>query len=284
MGGVVQASADRLGNGLDNAALYRLYKAGVEALEEKHVLLYLSEERAETLVAELGWDGALRDHPGDSLMVVDTNLGFNKANALVTTELTYVVDLVDLVRPQARLTVRHHHPLEPRDAPCQHQPRYDETYAQMMERCYWDYLRVYVPLSSTLVDATPRAIPASALLSQRPNPAHVTIGPAEKGRNVFSTLLLVRPSETVETSFVYNLSQEVLQAQGQEIAYALLIQKQPGTHATPVQVQVRLPEGSKLVRSEPAPASQTRSTLEYRLELRRDLVVRLVLSRPAQGF
>ena len=275
---VMQAAVERLSGGLDQAALYRLYKAATTALDEKHVLVYLREPGAAALVSELGWDGAVRDDPGDYFLVVDTNLGFNKANALVRTELEYAVDLSDPALPQARLTVRHHHPLDAREAACRHEPRYDETYAQMTERCYWDYLRVYVPAASTLTEATPHAIPADALLSGRPSPAEVTVGPPEQGRNVFATMLLVRPSETLETRYAYTLPPSIWVARGPQPEYALLIQKQAGTEATPVQVQVRLPEGWTLIRSEPAPASQTASTLEYALTLETDQVLRLTFS------
>jgi hypothetical protein len=275
---VMQAAVERLSGGLDQAALYRLYKAAMAALDEKHVLVYLREPGAAALVSELGWDGAVRDDPGDYLLVVDTNLGFNKANALVTRELLYVVDLSDPALPQASLTVRHHHPATPREASCRHEPRYDETYAQMMERCYWDYLRVYVPSASTLTDATPHAVPAAALLSGRPSPAKVTVGPPEQGRNVFATLLLLHPSETLETRFEYSLPQSVWVVREPQPEYVLLIQKQPGTHATPVHVQVELPEGLTLIHSEPEPASQTASTLEYALVLERDQMLRLIFS------
>lgn len=277
MATALQATVDRLEGEIDQETLYHLYQSIVRALDEKHLLVYLPQEDAAALVSELGWDGALRDDPGDYLMVIDTNMGFNKANALVTTELDYAIDLSDPALPLARLTVRHHHPLEARGTPCQHQPRYDETYAQMMERCYWDYLRVYAPFSSTLIDATPHDVPASALLTQRPSPAQVMVGPPERGRALFATLFLLRPSETLETRFEYTLPPEVLQVQGQQIEYKLLVQKQAGTYATPIHVQLRFSEGMTPVKSEPEPNSETPSTLEYDLTLRTDQSLRVVL-------
>jgi hypothetical protein len=279
MATVLQATARRLEEGLDQAAWLRLASGAVQALDEKHVLVYLTEERAAALVSELGWGGAMLDRPGDYVMVVDTNMGFNKANALVSTALEYVVDLSDLDRPQARLTVRHRHLLERRATLCQHQPRYDETYEQMMERCYWDYLRVYVPAASVLVDAKPHVVPASALLGRRPSPAQVMIGPLDHGRNVYGTLVLVRPSETLETYFAYVLPPDVLQIQGQQVEYTLLIQKQPGTDAVPIHVRILLSEGMTLQESDPRPVSNTASELAYSLSLETDQALRVVLGR-----
>jgi hypothetical protein len=43
--------------------------------------------------------------------------------------------------------------------------RYDPVYEQMMDRCYWDYLRVYVPQGSRLLDATRIPVPGEVLFS-----------------------------------------------------------------------------------------------------------------------
>jgi hypothetical protein len=267
---VFQAAANRLEGNLDSGTLLALSSAAEQALDEKHILAYLQEERAATLISELEWDGSLLDRSGDYLLVVDTNMGFNKANILVSTELEYVVDLTAVDRPMARLAVRHHHPLEREQVSCRHEPRYGETYKEMAERCYWDYLRVYVPSASVLVDATPHFVPASELLSGHPSPAQVQVGPPELGRNVFGTFLLVRPSETIETRFEYALPQDILQIHDGQIEYSLTIQKQPGTKAVPLRARVLFPTGWTVKRSEPPPVSQTGSTLEYAFTLETD--------------
>ncbi len=53
------------------------------ALEEKHILISLNDPAAMTLLAEVGWVGAMEPGNGDYLMVVDSNVGWNKANAAV---------------------------------------------------------------------------------------------------------------------------------------------------------------------------------------------------------
>ena len=37
------------------------------------------------LLSRYGWDGAVIPPPGDFLMVVDSNVGFNKTNAVIGT-------------------------------------------------------------------------------------------------------------------------------------------------------------------------------------------------------
>jgi hypothetical protein len=257
--------------------LLRLGRALVQALNERHLLVYLEDEEPSTWLSEVGWDGAMRAAEGDYLYVVDTNVGFNKVNALVQEHLEYAVDLSDLDRPRAVLRVRHQHTLDRPGAVCEHRPRYDETYKDMMERCYWDYLRVYTVPGSQLTNATPHEVPGEALLSGRPSPAEVRVGPHEQGRNVFATLILVHPRETLETRFEYALPQQVLRRTKEGVEYTLLAQRQPGTRALPVDVRLLLPEGAALVHSEPQPTEASASELRYALSLLTDQTIKAMV-------
>jgi hypothetical protein len=255
----------------------RLTSATRRALDEKHLLVYVKDKEAAALMAEPGWDGAMLSGQRDYLMVVDANMGFNKANALVEESLEYAVDLTDLEHPRATLTVRHAHLSKQGNVLCRHEPRYDPSYQQMMERCYWNYLRVYVPLEAQLVDATPHTVSGLELLSGRPSSAQVTVGPPEQGHNVFGTFFLLRRGEALETRFEYALPTYVFQVQDGGTEYVLTVQKQPGTQTIPLQVRIVLPPGIKVGASEPEPTLATTSELEYALTLERDQVVRVIL-------
>jgi hypothetical protein len=278
---LLNALVYRVEDGLDRTELIRLAQAALGALEEKHLLVYLEDQEAAALVAELGWDGALIRSPGDYLMVVDANMGFNKVNAVVQESLEYVVNLSDPAHPRATLTIHHWHPLAHGENPCRHEPRYDSTYEQMMARCYWDYLRVYVPLGTQLLDATLHPVSGLELLSGQPSEGQVTVGPPEQEHDVLATFLLLRPSEALETRFEYTLPQRVLQARQGRAEYTLVAQKQPGTHATPLRVRVLLPAGMKVEASEPEPTLMTGSEVEYALTLKTDRLLRVTLRRIA---
>jgi hypothetical protein len=159
-------------------------------------------------------------------------------------------------------------------------PRYDETYEQMMERCYWDYLRVYVPVGAALSSATPHPVPGDALLSGRQSPAEVRVGPPEQGRQVFSTLFLRRPREALETRFEYTLPQEILRRTGREVEYSLVVTKQPGTQALPLDVRLILPDGAAFVHGEPLPTASSPSELLYTLSLLTDRTIRATIRLP----
>ncbi len=256
----------------------RLARAVLQSLERKDLLVYLQDEQAADLLKELGWDGAMRSVSGDYLMVVDTNMGFNKVNALVEESLEYVVDLTDPARPRAVLTVRHRHPVAEGESPCRQEPRYDPTYEQMTRRCYWDYLRVYVPPNSTLLAATPHPVPGEAMMSGRPTSGEVTVESAETGHQVFATFFLLPPGQALETRFEYLLPTDVLRALGSgEVEYTLTVQKQPGTRGVDLEVRLLLPQGADLATSDPSPASADGGEVRYALRLDTDRVLRVVL-------
>jgi len=275
MAGLLEAALRRLRQEPEQIRVADLALAFLQSLRQKHLLIYLEDEEAATVLSQAGWDGALRATSGDSLLVVDSNVGFNKVNAVVEESLEYVVDLRDVAHPRAVLTLRHTHPVLEGEAPCRQEPRYGPTYEEMTRRCYWDYLRVYVPLGSRLTAATPHAIPGEALLSGRDSPAQVMSGPVEGGREVFGTFFLLPPGGTLETRLAYDLPRTVLEAGAEGMRYSLWVQKQPGTMALPLTVRILLPLDRQVIASRPAPARVVDGALEYALSLETDQVVEL---------
>jgi hypothetical protein len=271
MGQVLDAAMQQLERGMDREQMVGLSTAAIKALGEKHLLAYLEDRDAALVLEDLGWDGALADAPGDYLMVVDVNMGFNKVNAVVEESLDYRVDLTDPTRPEATLTVYHRHPLQDWVGPCSQEPRYSATYEGMTERCYYDYLRVYAPGGTELLHATPHAVPGSILLSGQRRAGEVHASRGEAGKDAFATFLVVRPGERVETTFACALPEGTVERVGDAWRYRLTVQKQPGTDARPVRVALELPAGAKVVAAEPPAAERDEGVLVYRVDLRTDL-------------
>ncbi len=165
IGQIAEAVLQKLlhGQGLDWKALSGVL---VRALDEKHLLLRFDDPSVTKLLARRSWDGVIDTDSGDFLMVVDTNVGFNKTNAVVEANLSYDVDLSDPSSPKGSLAVFHtNHASE--NVPCiqwnsaQEIPG-ERTYP--IDRCYWDYLRVYTREGTTLLDASPQAVPAGWMI------------------------------------------------------------------------------------------------------------------------
>lgn len=273
MGSVLDAAVRHFKRGLQRDQMIELAYAALKALGEKHMLVYLPDPAAVMQLRERGWDGALAEPEGDYLMVVDTNMGFNKVNAVVEQSLHYAVDLTDPADPRATLTVHHRHPVAGWTGPCDQTPRYDATYEEMTRRCYYDYLRVYAAPGARLVQATPHSIPASILLSGERQAGDVEVSSAEDGKTTLATFLVVSPGEDLRTTFVYSLPGDLVEQHDGVWHYTLTVQKQPGTDANPITVTLQLPAGANVAHIAPTPSAQQSGRLEYELDLRTDLTL-----------
>jgi hypothetical protein len=252
-----------------------LATALLQLLEEKHLLIYLEQPpQAAGLLAAQGWDGALPRQAGDFLMVVDANVGYNKASVRVEESIAYTVDL-GATEPRATLTLAYTHTGDV-DYPCIPEVRYDPVYEDMMDRCYWDYLRVYVPQGSRLLDATRIPVPGDALRSGEGETGEVAVLTAAEGDFLtWAVLGVLPPGASHMRHFTWTLPPDIVQAQGDASLYVLHVPKQAGTPARPLEVRVRLPQGASLLQASPEPAAVEDGVVIYHTVLDGDRMFRV---------
>ncbi len=255
-----------------------LAQALVRLLDEKHLLIYLQNAEAASALAQQGWDGALRTGSGDFLMVVDANLGYNKASARIQQAIAYQVDLGQL-NPQVTLTLTYTH-TSVVDYPCRPEIHYDPVYEQMMDRCYWDYIQVHVPLGSRLLDATRLPLPGSLFISGKPDSGEVIVQPAAEGPWLSMGVISVLPTASTQNRFIrWTLPAGVVRWQGSQSWYILRVQKQPGTRGHPLTVRIRLPEGGSLLDVTPGAQAVEGQWVIYQTTLERDRTFQLHFRR-----
>ena len=227
----------------------------VKVLNERDLILQLDNPTLTDFLARRGWDGALRPAQGDFLMVVDSNVGFNKTNAVVQTTLSYDVDLTDLAAPRSQLVVNHQNNAAS-EVPCIHYPYLDlsapefEAFRQSdypIDRCYWDYLRIYTLSGTELLGASVQTVPEEWTILRQTVPPQVDILDEKiEGLRGFGALKVVPGGESLATNFRFALPASVLQSlpgSGQ-ITYRLKIQKQPGTQGVAITIRLHLPNGA----------------------------------------
>jgi hypothetical protein len=197
-----------------------LAKALYEMLDGRHVQIAVDDPTVTPLLTERRWDGALQPPSGgDFLAVVDTNVGYNKANAAVRSPVDYRVapDDAGLI---ATLTLTYAHtarPLAP-DTPCDRTPRYGDSYDELVTRCYWDYLRVYAPAGSEMVAAE--------------GLEHTKTERGEGNTTVFSGEFVLRPGESHTVELRYRLPNSIASE-----PYRLFVRKQAGTGVPPLRIR-----------------------------------------------
>lgn len=248
---------------------WKLANTAFNVMERRHVQVWLTDPASQAFFQSQGWDGAIQPSDGDFLMVVETNLGFNKANAVVETSLLYEVDLTTPKSAEALLTVRHHNRSQG-ETPCDPAIGYGKDYWSLIDRCYWNYLRIYSHSGSHLLAATPHAVSAQSLLGQQPEPAQVTTLSEAVDKTVWGTFLMVPHRQILETEFRYRLPGNLIRATKYGQHYHLRVQKQAGTWANDLQVNVQLPQNATLISAVPPPSQINKGLLAFELSLQTD--------------
>jgi hypothetical protein len=248
-----------------------------EATAGKHLQLYVRDPALATAVAQSSWDGRLLNHPGqDLLMVVDSNVGFNKVNAVVDRSLDYHVTLDANGRRQAELAVTYRHNGRAVNEECRQMGfsyRPGITYEELVEDCYWNYVRVYTPQGSRLVSGSAPPVAAASLLSGQAWPGEARLETeieSEAVAAVFANFFLLPQGQTLTASFRYELPPDLVQSSQREAYYRLNVPKQAGARSQPVEIQVTLPDGASLVGAQPAPTAVDGRTIIFKTILDRD--------------
>ena len=218
MGDLMTAALAKLQGGGD-LNLMALARAAQQMLAGRHVQIAADDPALAVALAAQGWDGGLRPPAGaDFLGVIDSNVGFNKANAAVTQQIAYRVEPAE-DGPVATLTLTYTHTAPAGSEPvCDRAARYGDSYEALVNRCFWDYLRVYAPGDSVLLAAEGLNRAATE--------------PGEAGTTIFTGSFVLRPGDTTVITLRYRLPAAL--ATG---PYRLLVRKQAGTLAPPLTVE-----------------------------------------------
>jgi hypothetical protein len=243
----------------DPKATTRIFGAVLQALQEKHIMLYFADERLNEAVNLLGWSGQQTSGVGhDYLMVVDANLG-NKSNSSIFRQITYDLDLQPDGTGRARTTITYDYP----ERAAASDPAVDPEFHGQID--YFNMLQVFMPLNTTLTGISENTLRKPIVYS---TPTHTNL----------VTLMSVPYNSTKRLQLTYNTTGTV-EPFGSNWRYRLLLQKQPGTRAESVNVQITLPPGAQVIRVTPEPAAQytlERQLLEFRVNLSVDRWIEII--------
>jgi hypothetical protein len=218
---MAKAALDRIkGGGFNPLALVA---AGERALTERAIQVWTPDPERGELLAAQGWDGRLRPKPGaDFLALVDTNMGYNKVDAVLERSVRYEVSWPDGpdAPAQAVVTVNYRHPIQADDIVCQVESAYGPGYADMMKRCYFNFVRLYVPGGSELIALD--GVTEDSVVSQA----------GERGTQMFGGYFVLEPGHQHNVTFTYRLPAGLTDPD-----YRLVVQRQSGSGPLPLQVR-----------------------------------------------
>ncbi|MBK8901341.1 MAG: DUF4012 domain-containing protein [Anaerolineaceae bacterium] len=249
------------------------------ALNERHLQLYMHDPEVTAVLTELDWDGRLENPVGqDFLLVLDTNMGFNKTNLHIDRTFVYEVDL-STSHPQAHLSIKYHHNGPESEDPCFQHVYYNDapTYQEVADQCYFNYLRVYSPQNSELQWMTEHNIPGEVTITgnswERSGQAQIEFADF----TTFTNFLMVPRNETLTTEIAYSLPETAVQRQDDnQQTYQLWLRKQAGMEPESVSVTLILPEGAVLLESQaPQDPIVNGRTVTFTFDLLEDSLISL---------
>lgn len=218
----------------------------------------------------------------DLLMVVSSNMGFNKANAAVDQEVEYSVVLAPDGRGEAQLSVNFTHHAPANDEPCR-QKIYgygsgENLYERLINDCYWNYLRALTPPATTLIGGSAHPQPEGSLITGAGWSGEAVADPAETpGVVTISNLVAVPPGQSTGAHFSYQLPQVVKQ-NGSQNHYTLNIIKQPGIPPYPAHVTVTLPADAALINVNLPYQKLNDNQLSFNLDVKHDYRLQIFYS------
>ncbi len=202
----------------------KLANALYTALDERAIQIWVEEPILAAELARMDWDGGLRPpSQGDFLALVDTNMGYNKVDAVVRRKVQYTVTWPTTAgeSPLAQAMITYEHPLAVPGHQCDNTPRYGSGYDDMLRRCYFNYVRLYVPAGSELLEA--EGVEADSVVSQR----------GENNTQLFAGYFVMLPGSRHTVTFTYRLPPDLTPEN-----YTLAIRRQAGSPPLPVTIRV----------------------------------------------
>lgn len=240
-----------------------------ESVAGKHVMLYFSDGSLEQEIVSRHWGGEMKETDRDYLMVVNTNIAGQKTDRLIKEDIEQVSEVAADGTITNTVTITR-----------AHQGIKNEPLTGVRNV---DWLRVYVPRGSELLEASGFQSPDEEYLQDRPEadwselpelaaennalvqPESGTKVYEENQKTVFANWTMVDPGQTATIVLRYRLPFNFFTATGVKsdwftrldswlnpgshefLSYSLLVQKQPGAAASGFKSRLFLPPGQEIL-------------------------------------
>lgn len=248
---------------LDQKKMGLLAVAFYKSFEEKDILVFLHEPKAAEAFARLGWDGAIKQVDcqkvlsqnclADHLMLVEANVGVNKANYFVKRKLDQEIELKENGEITHRMVISYENQSPNNVFPAGN---------------YKNYLRIFTPLGSGREEIAIKG----GDKEERPKVEQRR----EHNHTVFSFLVEVPVGEKRDVQVTYSLPQDK-KFKGGDLVFVW--QKQPGTFADPFSLTLSLPRNFAAEEIFPSNFLTNGKTLRYNNTLSKDIVFKFKLKK-----
>lgn len=186
-----------------------LFNTAISDINAKNVMFYFFDEKAQKASESFNMAGRVRDTDGDYLMIVDTNFAGAKTNIWVNYKVDQKVEVSSDGTVTKTVNITYSNP---------QQKAVKITQARNLNGQFRDWLRVYVPKGSQLIES--KGFESGDATSEDLN------------KTVFEGFFSLSPGNTRQITLKYKLPNKI------SSPYKLLIQKQGGTKVFPYTISV----------------------------------------------
>lgn len=218
-----------------------------ESLKEKQMLFYHRNSEIENMIIKRGWGGQVLNSSGDYLSVVNSNINGFKTDKVVDEQITLDTEIFSDGSIINTVKIKKKH------------TGGNESY-DWYNRVNSNYMRVYVPLGSILIEASGHTLqeyePPIDYTGFKTDPdvekieKTIKVDPdsgtyifQESEKTVFGNWVYASPGETVEVVYKYKLPYKIDFDAFTKPAerYSILIQKQSGSRGSDFTGTIKLP-------------------------------------------
>ncbi len=256
-----------------------------ESVRDKSLQVFIDYPEEKEAFAKMGVNGRVTYGQGeDLLLLLANNVGVNKSNRWVESELDYSVQLKADNTATAEVVSTWRHLGSPPAEESQQCSTDDfsykpgSQYATMTLACNWNHIRLYAPQNSVLEQSGSYPVDAIEMKSEQAWGGETRqLENDLPGFSVFENMVLIPIGETKTFSAEYSLPQVVTSIGESQYIYRLNLIRQSGVYPyPPTNVNITLPAGSTLVTSSIEPVNVSGETISFSTVLRENQVVEIV--------
>lgn len=185
------------------------FNLALAAIQEKHLLVYFFDEGIQKAMEALNAAGEIKKTDGDYFHLNDCNFAGAKSDMFIERSVRQEIEVANDGTVTKTVTIDYRNPAPPSNCNL-------EAGELCLNGLYRDWVRVYVPKGSELIESTGAEIETKVY--------------EDLGKTVFETFYgdqaPLRPEGKKQLTFKYQLPFKLEKGNG----YQLLIQKQPGTY------------------------------------------------------
>lgn len=259
-------------------------------LKKKHIVLYHRDTELENMIMKRGWGGQILNSSGDYLSVVNSNVNGYKTDAVIDETIDFFAEIMadGSIVDTVKITRVHNGG--------------DSEY-DWYNRVNADYMRVYVPLGSVLLEARGHTLEdyeppidyadfkrdedvVKIENTMKIDPESKTQIFEESGKTVFANWVYVSPKEKVEVVYRYKLPYKINFDDYTKPAekYSVLFQKQLGSAGSKLFSSIKIPINWKVEWASEGLQNQNQSAFVIETDLSMDRVLGAVFTREVSNM